>query len=63
MANKEFPTRSIEEWTDQELLEQYGFVTNALAADEAGNGDGDNQPKDVILEEIRRRGLQIDGGL
>ena len=60
MAPREFPTEPIEEWTDQELLDQYRFVSTELADAEAGNSDEDNQPKDVILEEIRRRGLHID---
>lgn len=53
-------TQPIEEWTDEELLEQYRFVNTELADPEAGNGEGDNEPKDVILDEIRRRGLAID---
>jgi hypothetical protein len=50
----------IEEWSDDELLEQYRYVKTQLADEGAGNDDEDNEPKDVILEEIRRRGLPVE---
>ena len=53
------PDHPIEEWTDEELLEQYRYVEAELAQERDFNKEGDNRPGDVLVDEIRRRGLPI----
>lgn len=52
--------RPIEEWTDQELLDQYRYVKAEFAQEPEPNRD--NRPRDVLEEEIRRRGLSVPTG-
>ena len=52
----------IEEWSDQELLDQYRYIAAELSQDLAVNREADNSPIDVITEEIQRRGLEIPAG-
>ncbi|HJQ96217.1 MAG TPA: hypothetical protein VJ935_11005 [Acidimicrobiia bacterium] len=53
--------RPIEELSDEELLAQLRFVEAELSQDRAFNREGDNRPRDILVEEIERRGLQIPG--
>lgn len=49
----------IEEWSDQELLDQYRYIAAELSQETRENRDRDNAPADVLVEEIRRRGLDV----
>ena len=49
----------IEDWTDDELLAQYRYIEAELAQEQQFNKEGDNRPSDVLIEEIRRRGLSV----
>jgi hypothetical protein len=49
----------IEEWSEQELLDHYRYTVTELAG-ESGSEDA-NRPIDVLVAEIRRRGLPIPG--
>ena len=53
------PDHPIESWTDEELLAQYRYVEAELAEERPFNKQGDNRPSDVLVEEIRRRGLPV----
>jgi len=50
----------IEEWTDEELLEQYRYIKAELADTEPGYRDSGEAPAAVIEDEIQRRGLHPD---
>lgn len=51
--------KPIEEWTDNELLDQHRFIKAELGEESTFKATGDNRPLDVIEEEIRRRGLLV----
>jgi hypothetical protein len=45
--------------SDEELLAQLRYVDELLAEDKAIDREGDNRPRDVLIEEIERRGLPV----
>jgi hypothetical protein len=51
--------RPIEKWSDQELLGHYRYTRTDLAGESGSRSEDDNRPIDVIVEEIRRRGLPV----
>ena len=53
-------SRPIEEWSDEELLEEFRYIKAELADEDPEYRDGDGAPADVIEDEIRRRGLEPD---
>ena len=53
--------RPIEDLSDEELLAQLRFVTEELSQERSFNRDGDNHPRDILVEEIERRGLRVPG--
>jgi hypothetical protein len=53
-------SRPIEEWSDEELLEEFRYIKAELADEDPEYRDGDGAPADVIEEEMRRRGLEPD---
>jgi hypothetical protein len=53
-------SRPIEEWSDDELLEEFRYIKAELADEDPEYRDGDGAPADVIEEEMRRRGLEPD---
>jgi hypothetical protein len=53
--------RPIEDLSDEELLAQLRFVTEELSQERSFNRDGDNRPRDILLEEIEHRGLRVPG--
>lgn len=52
--------RPIEEWSDEELLAQYRYVSAELSAEDPGYRYAEDAPPNIIEEEIERRGLQPD---
>jgi hypothetical protein len=56
------PDHPIEDWTDEELLDQYRYVKAELSQERPFNKVGDNRPTDVLVAEIERRGLTLPGG-
>jgi hypothetical protein len=57
------PDHPIEEWTDEELLDQLVFVRGELADREpVMNADAETSPVAAIEEEIERRGLTVPPG-
>jgi hypothetical protein len=54
--------RPIEDWSDEELLDQHRFIKAELAEETNFKKSGDNRPLDVIEDEIRRRGLKAPDG-
>lgn len=55
------PDHPIDSWTDEELLDQYRYIRAELAEDKEVNTDSENNPAEVLAEEIRRRGLRLPG--
>ena len=59
MRSPNAPDHPIESWTDEELLDQYRYIRAELADDRQVNKDGENNPADVMADEIRRRRLPL----
>ena len=53
-------SRPIEEWSDDELIEQFRYIKAELADEDPHYRSGEDAPADVIEEEIQRRGLTPD---
>ena len=53
-------SRPIEEWSDEELVEEFRYVKAELADEDPKYRDSDGAPADVIEDEIKRRGLEPD---
>ena len=53
------PDHPIESWTDDEVLEQYRYIRAELAQERAVSKEGENNPAEVLADEIRRRGLAL----
>jgi hypothetical protein len=53
------PDHPIESWTDEELLDQYRYIRAELAEDRQVNKDSENNPAEVLADEIRRRRLPL----
>lgn len=56
------PDHPIESWTDEELLDQYRYIRAELAEDRQVNKDSENNPAEVLADEIRRRRLPLPTG-
>jgi hypothetical protein len=54
--------RPTEELSDEELLAQLRFVEEELSQERPFNREGDNRPRDILVEEIERRGLGFLAG-
>ena len=52
-------TAPIEEWSDEEVLSQYRYVSAEFADEEELTQAGDNGPLTVLRREIERRGLSV----
>ena len=52
-------SRSIEDWSDAELLNQFRYVAAEFAAEEESTRAGDYGPLDVLRNEIEKRGLTV----
>jgi hypothetical protein len=59
MRSQTAPDHPLETWTDEELLDQYRYIRAELAEDRQVNKVSDNNPAEVLADEIRRRGLQL----
>ena len=59
MQPRTSPDHPIESWTNEELLEQYRYIRAELAQERPVNTDGDNNPEEILADEIRRRGLPL----
>ena len=59
MQSQTAPDHPIESWTDEELLSQYRYIRAELAEERQVNKDSENNPAEVLAEEIRRRGLPL----
>ena len=53
----EVPGHPIEEWTDQQVIDQYRYLL-AETADLPDGGIHEESPVDIIRAEIMRRGLE-----
>ena len=53
-------SRQIEEWSDEELLEEFRYIKAEFADEDPGYRDSDDAPAAVIEDEIKRRGLEPD---
>ena len=53
------PGKPIEELTDGELLAQYRYVIAEMSEEAPRMREGNDRPADVLLQEIRRRGLYV----
>jgi hypothetical protein len=49
----------VEEWSDQELLDQYRFIAAEFSQEPRETRERDNSPAQVLIDEIRRRGLEV----
>lgn len=53
-------SRPIEEWTNEELIDQFRYVKAELADEDPEYRNSEDAPADVIEKEIKRRGLTPD---
>ena len=56
------PHHPIEEWSDEELLDQLVFLRGELADQPEAMDDADTNPLASVEEEIARRGLSVPAG-
>ena len=59
MQSQTPPDHPIESWTDEELLDQYRYITAELSQERQVAKESDNNPAEVLADEIRRRGLSL----
>ena len=59
MPSQSPPDHPIESWTDEELLEQFRYIRAELAQERQVSKESDNNPAEVLADEIRRRGLSL----
>ena len=59
MQSQNPPDHPMESWTDEELLDQYSYIRAELAQERPVSKESDNNPAEVLADEIRRRGLPL----
>ncbi|MGH8873475.1 MAG: hypothetical protein ACRDWS_16055 [Acidimicrobiia bacterium] len=53
-------SRPIEEWSDEEVVDEYRYIKGELADEDPEYRDAEDAPADIIEEEMKRRRLQPD---